>query len=307
MKHALSAIALLVGFALLAAPAAAQTGSVRGTIRNAEGEPIADATVRLEYQGTTTRNHEVRTNDKGEYLQIGMYPSLYLIKASAEGYEPIVVEQRVTLGDLTEVDDIELKPAVAKVDPAVAGLREKFGEAVALSDAGKFDEAEALYREILETQPDVPEALENLAYVSVQKQDWASAQASYERLLELSPDDAEVMTALAMVYQKSGQDEKAAEMMGRAADANPADAVAQFNRGAMLLNSGDPAGAVEAFEAALALDASLAEAHYYLGTILVGEGRVPEAIDHLETYLSTEPEKEQNVATAKGLLEALKK
>jgi tetratricopeptide (TPR) repeat protein len=115
------------------------------------------------------------------------------------------------------------------------------------------------------------------------------------------------MTALAMVYQKSGQAEKAAEMAGRAAAANPDDAVAQFNRGALLLNSGDSAGAAEAFEAALAADASLMEAHYYLGTILVGQGKIPEAIEHLETYVASNPEKEQYVATAKGLLEALKK
>ncbi len=307
MKHAVSTFALLSGLVLLAAPVAAQTGSVRGTVRNAQGEPVADAMVRLEYQGPTTRDYEVQTNDKGEYMQIGLYPGLYRITAAAEGYDPTVVEQRVTLGDTTEVEDIELKPATPKVDPAVVALREKFAEAVTLSDAGKFDEAEALYREILEQQPDIPEVLENLAYVSVQKEDWASAQASYEKLLEQSPDDAEVMTALAMVYQKSGQTEKAAEMAGRAAAANPDDAVAQFNRGALLLNSGDSAGAAEAFEAALAADPSLMEAHYYLGTILVGQGKTPEAIEHLETYVASNPEKEQYVATAKGLLEALKK
>jgi TolA-binding protein len=48
------------------------------------------------------------------------------------------------------------------------------------------------------------------------------------------------------------------------------------------------------------------EAHYYLGTLLVGQGKVPEAIEHLESYVASEPPNAQNVATAQGLLEALK-
>jgi tetratricopeptide (TPR) repeat protein len=307
MKNTLASVALLLGLVLLGTQASAQTGGVRGRVLTPDGEPVADATLRLEYQGSTTREYEVKTNEKGEYLQIGMYPGLYRITATAEGYDPTVVEQRVALGDMTEAEDIELKPAAPKVDPAVVELKEKFAEAIALTDARKYDEAEALYREILAKQPDIPEALENLAYVSVQKEDWPSAQESYEKLLELQPDDTEVMTALAMVYQRSGQDEKATEMMGRAAEANPADAVAQFNRGALLLNSGDSAGAAEAFQKALAADPSLNEAHYYLGTILVGQGQIPQAIEHLETYLASNPAKEQNAATARKLLEALKK
>jgi len=75
----------------------------------------------------------------------------------------------------------------------------------------------------------------------------------------------------------------------------------------LLLNSGDTAGATAAFEAALAADPTMAEAHYHLGTILVGQGKTAEAIEHLEKYLSLNPENQQNVATAKGLIQALKK
>ena len=40
---------------------------------------------------------------------------------------------------------------------------------------------------------------------------------------------------------------------------------------------------------------------------MVGQGKIPEAIANLEKYLSMNPTDAQNVATAQGLLKAMKK
>lgn len=306
MKQALIATAVFAGLVLLGSPATAQTGSLRGKVVNEQGAPMAGAEVTIEFQGDVPIKREVKTNDKGEYLQVGIRPGIYRLTVRAEGYQPSVTEVHVTLGDTTPAPDIQLEPAKPQ-PPGGAELRDKFKKAVELSEGGQLDEAEKLYKEILEVAPEVPEVYENLAYIYVQKKDWPNAQAAYEKVLELKPGDAQIMTALASVYQKSGEDKKAAELMAQATSANPQDAVAQYNRGVLLLNSGDTAGASEAFEAALAADPTMAEAHYYLGTILVGQGKTAEAIEHLEKYLSLNPENQQNVATAKGLIQALKK
>jgi Flp pilus assembly protein TadD len=310
MKHILVVGPLLIGLALLAAPATAQTGIVRGRVVTEQGDPMPEATVLIRAQGGMTDRHELQTNERGEYQQVGLRPGPYRITVSAEGYGTSVIGTLVSLGDVTKVPDIQLDPVAPAAPPAQSEamiLREKFGKAVALSDAGEFDEAEALYMEILETHPDVPEAYENLGYLYEQKKDPVAAQSAYEKALELRPGSSEVMTALAVLYQKSGQDQKATELMARAAGENPQDAVAQFNSGGLLLNAGDTAGAVRSFEAALVVDPEMVEAHYYLGTVLVGEDRIPEAIEHLEKYLSMNPDQEQHVATAEGLLQALKK
>jgi len=49
------------------------------------------------------------------------------------------------------------------------------------------------------------------------------------------------------------------------------------------------------------------EVYYYLGTLAVGQNKTADAIAHLEKYLSMNPTNAQNMATAKGLLQALKK
>ena len=53
-------------------------------------------------------------------------------------------------------------------------------------------------------------------------------------------------------------------------------------------------------------DASNPEPYFYMGTILVGQNKVPDAIASLEKYLTMNPQNAQNVATAQGLLQALK-
>jgi tetratricopeptide (TPR) repeat protein len=51
----------------------------------------------------------------------------------------------------------------------------------------------------------------------------------------------------------------------------------------------------------------MAEAYYRLGAALISQGKIPDAIQNLEKYLSLNPTDAQNVATAQGLLKALKK
>jgi tetratricopeptide (TPR) repeat protein len=304
MKHVITVVGLLAGLVLWAPPAEAQAGGARGTVVDDEGKPIAGATVRIEYLRKPNK-YEVQTNDKGEYLQIGMEPGPYRITAAKEGYLPGAFEARIGV-EVTDVARLGLAPAPPP-EPTQAELGEMFTEAANLAQTGRLDEAEAAFKEILELEPGLAEVHGNLGYVYAQREDWARAETSYLAALELRPEEPSFMYALTEVYQDSGQDEKAQELVEQVVTQSPEDATAQLNRGVFLLNAGRNQEAQEAFEAALVTDPSLAKAHYHLGTLLVGQGKVPEAIEHLEAYLATSPDNAQAVATAQGLLEALKK
>jgi tetratricopeptide (TPR) repeat protein len=310
MKRALIAAGLLTGALLLAAPARAQTGTARGKVLDTQGQPIAEAKVLIEYQGGITRKFDTKTNKKGEYMQVGMQPGPYRITASKDGYQPAVSDVRISLGDPTQIPDFKLatlaQASAAAGNPA-AELRSAFQKAVELQTAGKLDEAEAAYKAILEKAPDVPEVHQNLGSVLAQKKDIAGAEAAFLKALELRPDSSDVSTQLAKLYQENGQPEKAIAVMEKSAGANPADAKAQFNRGIFLLNAYKNEEAIAAFEAAIKADPNMAEAYYRLGALMVGQGKIPEAVQNLEKYLSLNPADAQNVATAQGLLKAIKK
>jgi tetratricopeptide (TPR) repeat protein len=310
MKRVLIPAGLLLGIGLLAAPAQAQTGTARGKILDAEGKPLQDVKVTIEYLGGVTRKFEVKTNKKGEYLQVGIQPGPYRLTASKDGYQPVQMEVRIQLGDPTEVAPLKLNTiAQAQAAPGspMAELRTAFAKAVEAQGAGRLDEAEAAYKAILEKSPDVPEVYQNLGSVYAQKKDFPAAETAYLKALELRPDSADIATQLARLYQDNGQPEKAMEIMAKSAGANPADAKAQFNQGIFLLNANKSDEAVAAFEAAIKADPNMAEAYFRLGALMVGQGKIPEAIAQLEKYLSMNPTDAQNVATAQGLLKALKK
>lgn len=303
MKTRFAAVAVFLGLALAAAPARSQVAGARGKVVDEEGRPVADANVRIEYLGKPSK-FTVQTNEKGEYLQLGLEPGNHRITASKEGYLPGERDARIGVG-VTDVPPIELAAAPPpQLDQAT--LNDMFSRAVQLTQDGQLDEAEAAYREILDLQPGLAEVLGNLGYVYAKKEDWKEAEACYLEAIEQRPDEPRFTIALAQLYRDSGQTAKADALIEKVASQDPVDATDQINRGIFLLNAGRNEVAQAAFEDALASDPTAAVAHYHLATLLVGQGKTAEAIEHLEAYLASNPTNAQYKATAEGLLEALK-
>jgi predicted Zn-dependent protease len=312
MKRTLAAGLLLAGFVLAAPQAQAQTGTARGKVMDTQNQPIADAKVLMEFQGGITRKFEVKTNKKGEFMQVGMQPGPYKFTVTKEGFQTGTADARVSLGDPTQVPDFVLNTmaqaqAAAQGGDAAAALRAEFQKAVDLQSAGKFDEAEAAYKAILVKQPEIAAVHQNLGQLYLAKKDYPAAEAAFMKGLEIDPASTDLSTLLARTYQESGQPDKAMALIEKSAGANPTDARAQFNRGIFLLNANKNEEAIGAFEAAIKADPNMAEAYYRLGAAFVGQGKIPDAIQNLEKYLSLNPTDAQNVATAQGLIKALKK
>jgi len=315
MKRLLMAGGLVAAGLLLPAPAAwsQSTGAVRGKIVDEKGQPVPDAAVVIDYQGGVNRQLNTKTNKKGEFTQVGLSPGPYKVTVNKEGYQGAFVETRVGLGEPLQLPEMKLvsraaaqAAAGADADKANAVLREQFAKANQLSQEGKHDEAIAAYQQVLASNPQIAEAHYNIGFLNSQKKDWAAAEAAYLKALEVRPGYGEAIAALARVYQDSGQPARAAELLAKAAADNPKDAKVQFNLGVFHLNSGRAEEAAAAFQKAGEADPTNAEVHYYLGTLAVGQNKIPEAIASLEKYLSMNPTNAQNVATAQGLLQALK-
>lgn len=306
MKRAWILGCLVAALALAAAPARAQTGAARGKVVDEQGNPVENAKVELDYKGGVTRKYETKTNKKGEFTQVGLSSGMYEVTISKEGFQPALTGGRISLGDPTYLPDVTLRKAGPK--PAAGGgaeeIQKAFKTALDLTQAGKLAEAELAYKELLTKAPSIPEIHYNLGFLYTQRKEWANAEAAFQKALELKPDYADAVVALAKVYQDSGQPEKGLELMTKAA--GEGDPKAAFNLGIFYLNSGRSEEALQAFQKAEAGDATNAEVSYFLGTLLVGQNKIPEAIARLEKYLSMNPQNPQNVATAQGLLQALK-
>ncbi len=314
MKRLFLGCGLLLALTLFGTEARAQTGMATGKVLDDQGHPIVDAKVDIDFEGGLTRHFSTKTNKKGEYIQVGMQSGMYKFTITKDGYQAASFSYKVSLGDPTEMPEARLKTkeqaaAAAAADTnspankAAKELQENFDKAVALVDAGKYDEAEAAYKAIL-VEHDLPQVHANLGHVYASKRDWPSAEAEFKKALEQKPDLTQASFGLVQVLQASGRKDEAAAMMAQLGNGDDPKLV--YNMGILALNSGKYDEAAAAFKKVEAADPTNADVQYHLATIALNQGKTDEAIGRLEKYLSMKPTNTQFVTTAQGLLTALK-
>jgi tetratricopeptide (TPR) repeat protein len=308
MKRVLVAAGLLLGLALVAAPARAQTGTLRGIVVDSENKGVADVKIVIDFTGGLTRKFETKSNARGEFLQVGIPSGNYNIIFSKDGFRDFILPWRISIG-VTELPQpvVLQKGASNQQAAALKKLQAAFKEAVEMTNAGKYDEALAAYQAILAQNPQIAAVHKNMGFVYGQKKDYPAAEAAYLKVLDLEPGDPDSLLALATIYNAMGQKDKAKAMLDQATEANPSDPKAQFRKGIYLRNANDNEGAIKAFQITVEGDPTNADAFLNLGQLMVGAGKFPEAIQYLEKYLSLKPTNANDIATAKGLIQALKK
>jgi len=312
--------AMFVGLAI-AMPALAQsTGMVKGVVKDDKGQPVDGAKVTIEMSGGTGRRFETKTNKKGEFIQIGLQSGQYKLTAEKEklASAPATVNVRVNSPGEAE---LVLAPAGAAAGMTKEGqakqlaMKKAFDEGVALSQAGKHDEAIAKFNEAIAANPNCYDCYNNIGYSYSQKKDYPNAETAYKKSTELKPDDANAYNGLATVYNAQRKFDEAAAASAKATQVGGGAAAgaggggnadALYNQGVILWNSGKVAEAQKAFEGAVQANPNHAEAHYQLGMALVNQGNMAGAATEFETYLKIAPEG-PNAATAKSLVAQLKK
>jgi tetratricopeptide (TPR) repeat protein len=310
----MAAFAVLV----LAESAFAQGGTIRGVVRDAAGQPVADAVVAIESQ--QARTLQAKTNERGEYLQIGLPSGQYRVTVTKDkmGAEPTIVSVRA---GQPVVADFVIAPMGAVMTAAdaeaakerIAELQRLFEEGVAASNAQQYDAAIEKFNQAIQINPNCFDCYNNIGYIHTQQKQFDQAEAAYKQSTVVKPDDPVAYNGLAAIYnaqrrfdEAAAASAKATELAGAGgAGTGGADANALYNQGVILWNGGKIAEAKVAFENAVAADPNHAEAHYQLGMALVNEGNMAGAATEFETYLKLAPSG-PNAPTAKSLLSQLK-
>ena len=155
-------------------------------------------------------------------------------------------------------------------------------EAVALANLlqrnDQLDEAEALYRAVLELAPYHVDALHFAGVLAHRRGRHDDAVALIEQSLSLSPDRADCYNNLGIVLQSAGRLAAAIAAYQRAIALDPRHANAHSNLGVLLRASGKPVDAEASYRTAIDLDAGHADAYTNLGILLNGLKRTEEAV-----------------------------
>jgi protein O-GlcNAc transferase len=205
-----------------------------------------------------------------------------------------------------------------------AELQQTISDALALHQAGKYAEAEAAYRQVLETHPDHPDANHLLGVIAYQygrlkvaleliekaisingrvaeyhrnlglvlaglgRMD--EAADSYRRALELRPNYAKALHNLATVQRMQRKNDQALANCQRALQANPKYTEAWNSLGALLYGRGQLEQAIAAYRRALELNPDYTQALFNLGIALQQTDQMDEAVKCYRRALELKPD-----------------
>jgi protein O-GlcNAc transferase len=173
----------------------------------------------------------------------------------------------------------------------------------ALQQQGRLDEAADCYHRALALAPDLVEALGNLGTVLKLQGKAAEAEVSYRRALSLRPESAVVHCDLGVVLQEQGRLDEAIACYRRAIELQPGFVQALFNLGTALRGIGDLDGSIACYQQALALRPTYSEALCNLGNALKDQGKLEEAIAYYQRAIQIAPNYAEAYNNLAGVLQ----
>jgi predicted TPR repeat methyltransferase len=178
--------------------------------------------------------------------------------------------------------------------PSELSVENALGLAVYMHRIGEFDDAEALYKKILDAVPDHPDAFQFLGVLSHQRGYSDAAIGLIEKSIALDPSQPGRYNNLGNVLLELERFEEATDAYQQAIALQPEHADAYNNLGAVLRAQGrlDEAGA--AYLRAIELDPEHVDAHNNFGNLLSSQGRVKEAVAYYCTAITLMPNHPQS-------------
>jgi predicted O-linked N-acetylglucosamine transferase (SPINDLY family)/glycosyltransferase involved in cell wall biosynthesis/SAM-dependent methyltransferase len=180
-------------------------------------------------------------------------------------------------------------------------------QAIAFHQNDQLVEAERLYLEILETQPDQFDALHLLGVVRHQQERDTEALDLIEAALSRNPEAPSALSNRGAVLQRLGRHQDALASYEQALALQPNEVQAFHNRGTVLERLGRLEEAVASYEQALTIRPDYLEALYNRGNLLMQLQRLDEALASYDQTLAVKPDHIKALDSRGCVLLALKR
>jgi predicted O-linked N-acetylglucosamine transferase (SPINDLY family) len=155
---------------------------------------------------------------------------------------------------------------------------------------GEWEQAEQLYLQVLEADPNQADALHILAAITGQTGRDEQAMEYLRAALRIRPSWAEAHNNLGMVFITRRRLPEAVASFQKAVRFNPNFVAAHSNLGNALRELGRPAEAVASLQEAARLGPGQAAAHYNLGLAWLAQGKLAAAVASLQQAVRLKPD-----------------
>lgn len=285
----LSAAILLVS---IAAPSWAQSGLLRATVVNAQGEPLSGVQVTVTSEQLTSFRQVHQTDEDGE-LSVRFLSNqaqyTFQILLEKPGYESVIEQLSPSaMGQRREefvLQESETRVVESHGDLAsvVSGSSnvaiEAFNAGLTAQREGDLATARAKLEEALAADAGLGPAHVALAQVLLDQKENAAALESAEKALSLDIGRAEALRVKYQALRALGKKDEAEAVAAELETVEDAVATARrlYNEGSEAFQAEDLATALAKFQEAAEIDPSLVDAHHAIATVQLGEGNAEEA------------------------------
>ncbi len=157
-------------------------------------------------------------------------------------------------------------------------------------ERGRLDDAVRMITDAVERKPDNPFYRTNLATAHLERGQVDQAVSHYQNALEIKPDHVDSNNNLGNAYSGTGDFESAAEHYRRTVEILPRHIPAQNNLAMCLAELGRGADAIDRFEAALRHEPLNEDTHNNMAITLQRMGRIEAAIEHYRRAVALRPD-----------------
>jgi protein O-GlcNAc transferase len=191
-------------------------------------------------------------------------------------------------------------PLPAPAPPDDAAIAAQLQAALQLHRQEQMKDAEAAYRNILQQNPEHPDALHLLGLIAHQAGRHEEGAALMAHAVDVDDTRAAYHGNLASALMAAGRLEEAADFYRQAIALEPRLPEPYYNLGNLLKELGDIEGALANYELALWYRPDYAAAYFNLGQTLFEQGRTDEARENFERALELQPDLEEAVRVYLG-------
>jgi Tfp pilus assembly protein PilF len=286
-------------------------GRAEGWVKDADGQPIADAKVELarESGGGTA----AKTDKKGHWAVMGLIGGKWNVDVSATGYETRKTVMGVQEAGRTPPLEVQLQKAAAPAPVAgVSAGKDVRAEATAAVEQGnrlvgekKYAEARAEYEKALAILPDSAPLWKGIAQTYHAEGNGAKEEESLRKVVQLEPGDTEAQILLADNLANQGKIGEGRAIVDGLAPGSIRDPAVYTNLAIVFMNKGKPEDARAYMTKAIEIDPSLADSYYYRGLANIQAKKTAEAKADFTKYLELAPNGPQ-AREVKEMLQALK-
>src|SRR6185437_2147275 len=168
-------------------------------------------------------------------------------------------------------------------------LRRLFEQGLAAHQAGRFAEAEGIYRQVLRAEPGNFPALHMLGFLKAQQGRYDEAITLLHKAVRANPADQTVLSHHAGALMAAQRFDEALAAYDRLLARDPRAFDGLYNRGVILSQKNAFEDALASLDQAALLQPGMAAIHYNRGVVLAGLNRNGEALAAYDRALTLDP------------------